>query len=385
MLLSKKNNEKTSVIGVLGGGQLAKMLALDAYRMGFELAVIENHSGSPAGDATKLDFDKGWLDPAELRKFAEASDIITLENEFVDPDVIAEAEKITPVFPTSKTMRLVQDKLTQKDAFSAAKIPVPEYAAINSTDQAMLFGAARNFNFVIKARKYGYDGYGNATVRSESDVDAAWEKLGADRALMAEEFVDFEMEIAVMVARNTLGETALYPCVQTVQRDHILNELLAPAPIEPPLREKAQDLARRAVEAIDGVGVFGVEMFLDKSGRILLNEIAPRPHNSGHYTIEACRVSQYENCIRAVCGLPLGSPELVAPAAALVNLLGAGDGPGTPKDVSAALMFKNARIHLYNKKRNRLGRKMGHITVLGETPQGALAEAKAAAKAIVWV
>lgn len=387
MLKSNTRKSQPLTLGILGGGQLAKMLASAAYRMGLNVAVIENHSLSPAGDMTKLDFSHGWDKTAELDSFIESSDIITLENEFIDPEILEYIEQKRTVFPSSKTMRLVQDKLIQKETFQNAGLPVPNFVKLDSLEQAQSFGENNGYPFVIKARKYGYDGYGNATVFDKETVGEAWAQFNNDtttRPLMAESFVDFTKELAVIVARNSDGHKEVYPCVETVQYRHICHEVIAPAEIHESILKKAQQIASQSVESIDGIGVFGVEMFLTSSGEVLLNEIAPRPHNSGHYTIEACQTSQFENCIRAVCNLPLGSAKLIVPAACMVNLLGQKDGDGTPEDVRELLGHSNIWLHLYNKKKSRIGRKMGHITAVGKSQTEAIGRARSASNAIIW-
>jgi len=202
--------------------------------------------------------------------------------------------------------------------------------------------------------------------------------------LLAESFVTFTKELAVMVARNRRGEVAVYPCVQTIQQGHICVSVLSPAPIEEHLRKQAQDIAVACVETIQGVGVFGVEMFLTLDDRILFNEIAPRPHNSGHYTIEACHASQYENCVRAVTNMPLGSPDMRVPAACMINLLGERNGSGIPDSVIEALKVSDVSLHLYGKKDSRRGRKMGHLTATGATIDDAFRSANNALEAFVW-
>ncbi|MCU0330108.1 MAG: 5-(carboxyamino)imidazole ribonucleotide synthase [Candidatus Kapabacteria bacterium] len=374
-------------LGLLGGGQLAKMTAAAAYRLGLRVAVIEHGANSPAGMMTKLEFANGWNDAADLDGFIGASDVITLENEFIDPDILEAIAERRLVFPTPLTMRKVQDKLTQKQVMREAGIITAEFAAIDTKDDLVAFGAAHGYPFVVKTRKYGYDGYGNATVRRDTEIDMVWRRFmgGEDpKPIMAESFITFTKELAVMVARNRRGELAVYPCVQTIQQGHICVTVLAPAPIEDELQERARAMAVQCVEAVDGVGMFGVEMFLTTDDRIVYNEIAPRPHNSGHYTIEACHTSQYENHIRAVANLPLGSAEMRVPAAAMINLLGERGGNGVPDSVLDMLRVKGVTLHLYGKKECRKGRKMGHLTAVGDTVDEAFARANEALDGFIW-
>lgn len=385
MIRSFTNPEIPLTLGILGAGQLAKMLASAAYRMGINVAVIDKGENNPAGDMTKNDYTKGWFDNLDLQKFIDSCDIVTLENEFISPDILAGISK--QVYPSPDTMRLVQDKLIQKKTFQNASIPVPEFREMNSVDDLIHFGSEFGYPFIVKTRTLGYDGYGNFTVEGIDQCQKAWDKFNTGlttRPLMAESFVNFSKELAVMVARRKNGEYECYPCVETIQSNHICNVVIAPAEIATEYREAAKSYALKCVEAIDGVGVFGVEMFLTDDNKILVNEIAPRPHNSGHYTIEACYTSQYENCIRAVLDLPLGSAEMIAPAACMYNLLGVRDGYGTPSDVTEVLKLKKVWLHLYNKKQSRIGRKMGHLTTLGQSQKEAYELAKRASESIIW-
>jgi 5-(carboxyamino)imidazole ribonucleotide synthase len=387
MLPSIYNPSEPFTLGLLGGGQLAKMTAQEAYKMGLRVAVIEHGADSPAGMMTKKEFSGGWKNPEDLEAFIQASDIITLENEFIDPDILDVIAERRLVFPTPDTMRLVQDKFIQKQTFAAVGVPTPHFAEITSKQDLVDFGQKHGYPFVAKTRKFGYDGYGNATIKRETEIDMVWRRFmeGEDpRPLLAESFVTFTKELAVMVARNKRGEIAVYPCVQTIQQGHICVTVLAPAPIEPELQKRAQEIAVACVETINGVGVFGIEMFLTTDDQIIFNEIAPRPHNSGHYTIEACHTSQFENCIRAVTNLPLGSADMRVPAACMINLLGERTGSGIPDSVIEMLKVDDVALHLYGKKDVRMGRKMGHLTATGATVDEAFQRANLALNRFVW-
>jgi 5-(carboxyamino)imidazole ribonucleotide synthase len=363
-------------IGILGGGQLARMTAYAAFRLGFQVATFEKEPNSPAGQITHFEFIGDWnsLVTAEGKKpleaFATQSDIITLENEFIDPDVILHLEEAgKTVYPTSTTMRLVRDKFVQKTTFQAAGLAVAAFEKISSIADAEAFGKRHGFPFVLKARRNGYDGYGNATIRSTGDLPAAFAKLdksSSSEFLYAEAFVNFVRELAVMVVRTPHGEVLTYPVVETIQENHICKVVLAPAEITDVVKAKAEVLARKAVERIDGIGIFGVELFETPDGEVLINEIAPRPHNSGHYTIEACDTSQFENHVRAVMGLPLGSPDMITPAAVMVNILGKRNGEIQMNGLQNILSTKGLHLHIYGKQTSRIGRKMGHITMLGQ-------------------
>jgi phosphoribosylaminoimidazole carboxylase PurK protein len=347
---------------------------------------------------TKLNFIEGWKNKNALDKFIEASDIITLENEFISPVVLEYIEKSKVVFPSSDTMKLVQDKYIQKITFQNNGIPVPQFEEINSPDELTNFAKKYGYPFLVKTRTLGYDGYGNMTIKNEDDCEIVWNKFPSCggvalhsndgvvnyRKIMAEEFIDFEKEVAVIVARSKSGEVAIYPCVETIQKNHICHKVIAPAKVNIDISMQAQEMAVKAVQSINGVGVFGVEMFVTKNNKVLLNEIAPRPHNSGHYTIEGCYCSQYENGIRAILDLPLGSPEMKHNFACMINLLGERDGTGVPKDITTTMKFKNTKLHLYNKKQSRKGRKMGHLTTIGDDYDEVLKEVEDAFRNFVW-
>jgi 5-(carboxyamino)imidazole ribonucleotide synthase len=378
---------RPQTIGILGGGQLAKMLSQDIFKMGMRTAIIEHGDDSPAGLMTKQSWGTGWNDEEALEAFIETSDIITLENEFIDPEILTRIAEKRPVFPLPETIALVQDKFTQKQTMQEAGIAVTPFADCHSVEDAIAFGNQYGYPFIMKTRTLGYDGYGNATIKQASDIQAAWDRFTdpeAPREIMCEAFVYFSKELAVMVARNRRGETAVYPCVETIQEDHICRFVLAPARVEDEIAQKAREMAKVCVEAINGIGVFGIELFLAKDGQVLFNEIAPRPHNSGHYTIEACHTSQFENCIRAILNLPLGSPDLKVPAAVMVNLLGTRTGPGVPDSPVDTLKHPHTTVHLYGKKDCRKGRKMGHLTTCSHTLDEAAKEAYSAASSWIW-
>ncbi len=371
-------------IGIFGGGQLAQMLTQSAVALGVETAIFERTPDSPAGRLTKREVVGPWEDPEALDAFAASCDLVTLENEFVDAAILASLEaRGLPVYPTATTVGLVQDKLTQKARIGAAGLALPAFRGVTAPAEVRLAGAELGWPLVLKARRNGYDGYGNATIRRAEEIEAAWQRLAAGGSpLLVEAWAPFVRELAVMVVRGRDGATETYPVVETVQRNHICHLVRAPAPLPPAEAAAATALAVRAVEAVGGVGIFGVELFELADGRVLFNELAPRPHNSGHYTIEGCLTSQFENHLRAVLGWPLGPTTLRAPAAVMVNLLGRRAGPVGPDALREALAVPGAHIHLYGKRESRVGRKMGHITALGENIAAAEAVAQRAAELV---
>jgi 5-(carboxyamino)imidazole ribonucleotide synthase len=295
--------------------------------------------------------------------------VLTLENEFISSVVLEEVQEksSTPIYPSPKSFALIENKLIEKQTFEEAGIPVTPYELIQNEDDLTAFGDKYGWPFMLKSSKGGYDGYGNETIRNNDEAVMAFENLGgnSDRDILAEAFVDFTKELAVQVARNETGHV-VYPCCETVQKNHICVGVQTPAQVDDSIRKKAQELAVKAAEAIDGKGIYAFEFFLKEDDELLLNESAPRPHNSGHYTIEGCITSQFENHVRAVLGLPLGSAKLRSPAVAMINLLGTNDRKSQVYNASKALKTADGHLHIYGKVDSRTGRKMGHFTMLGD-------------------
>lgn len=373
-----------ALLGILGGGQLARMTAEAASQLGIEVSVLEKEANSPAGRIAVREVVGGWLDFDRLAEMAEGALAVTLENEFVDVAALEWLEaRGVAVYPSSATLARIQDKFLQKRFMRAAGIPTPDFGEVTRADDVTQAAQQWGWPLVLKGRRNSYDGYGNATLRGAADIAPALERLGfPDRTLYVERWAPFTRELAVMVARGATGETVVYPTVETEQQNHICHIVRAPAPGGQAVALRAAEIALAAVEAIEGVGVFGVEMFELEDGSVLFNEIAPRPHNTGHYTIEGCVTSQFENHVRATLGLPLGSVELMAPAAVMVNTLGVRSGPAEARGMAAALRTPGAHVHVYGKLATREGRKMGHITALGATVAEAEAVARAAAEAL---
>jgi 5-(carboxyamino)imidazole ribonucleotide synthase len=365
-------------LGIVGGGQLARMTAMTALKLGCDVVVLERNPVSPAATLATHALVGDWNDPAVLASLADACDVLTFENEFVDATALAALERSgRTVFPRAATLGLVQDKYVQKKTLEQAGLPVVPYERVVTVDS--LHAALRKLGLpaVLKARRDASDGRGNRTIRAHAEAAPAWRRLGDDgrRALFVEQWCDFTMELAVMVTRGRDGAIATYPVVETEQRDHVCRVVRAPARVAPAVAARVTAVATRAAVALDAVGTIGVECFLTTDGRVLINEVAPRVHNSGHYSIEACTCSQFENHVRAVLGLPLGSPRMVAPAAVMVNLLGTSRAPARPQGLDRALAVPGASVHLYGKRMSGERRKLGHVTAVGDS----LAEAEATA------
>jgi 5-(carboxyamino)imidazole ribonucleotide synthase len=371
-------------LGILGGGQLARMTLQAAVPLGIDVAILAEAPDSPAGRLTQHEYVGSWNDIATLRHFADMVDVVTLENEFVDAEVLDHLARWNKlVRPGAAVLRLIQDKLIQKQTLAQHGLPVPRFAAVQSHNDIEAVAEDYGWPLILKARRNGYDGYGNATLHSVADVEPALKQLGwPQRELLVEQAVPFVRELAVLVARGVEAQRVVYPVVETVQRNHICHIVRAPAQIDAALAHHATAIACAAVEAVQGVGITAVELFQTADGEISINELAPRPHNSGHFSIDACHTSQFENHLRAVLGLPLGDPALRAEAAVMVNLLGARNGAPLLRGLYESLSMANVHVHVYGKRDVRIGRKMGHITALGANLTEAEERALAAAQLI---
>lgn len=356
-------------IGFLGAGQLARMSALHAFRYGMQVAVFSDRAeNEPVQFMTPYSYSGSFDDLDSMLEFAESCDVITLENEFIDSEILVRLQEKsgTLIYPSPKSFSLIENKLIEKQTFENAGISVTPYKLIQKPEDLTDFGNENGWPFLLKSSKGGYDGYGNITVHGDKEALAAFKKLGgkSGRDILAEAFVDFTHELAVQVARNETGHM-VYPCCETVQKNHICVAVKTPAPVSEDIQKLAQQLAVKATEAIDGKGIFAYEFFLTTNGDLLLNESAPRPHNSAHYSIEGCVTSQFENHIRAVCGLPLGDTSLIKPAAVMINLLGTNNRDAFVEHAGIAVSETDGHLHSYGKLQSKPGRKMGHFTLLG--------------------
>ncbi|HEX6749431.1 MAG TPA: 5-(carboxyamino)imidazole ribonucleotide synthase [Longimicrobium sp.] len=363
-----------SSIGIVGGGQLGRMFALEARRMGYRVVVLDPGGDAPAAQVADEHVQAPFDDPAAMRALAERSDVVTLEWENADVATLREIERSVPVRPGPGVLEVAQHRVREKDTARRLGILTAGYRAVSTRDD--LRGALREIGTpaVLKTARWGYDGKGQAVIRDPSDADAAFDAVGGDGTteLILEEWVRFSMEISVVAARGPDGATACFPVAENVHRNAILDVSIVPARIPAEIGDEARRVAVSMAEGLGVVGLLAVEMFVAEDGHVRMNEIAPRPHNSGHYTLEACPVSQFEQQLRAVCGLPLGSTELLRPAA-MANLMG--DDAGTAlgrAGVADALGVPATALHLYGKAEARPGRKMGHLTSLGGTAEEAL-------------
>jgi len=366
-----------AAIGVLGSGQLGRMLALAARPMGYGVHVFSPERDSPAGRVADQEWSAPYEDLDAARRFARGVDVVTLEFENIPAGTVEEISDLAPVRPGLRTLGTTQNRLREKEFLRGAGFPVAPFRAV--PDRAFLDAAIEEVGVpaVLKTAGFGYDGKGQTKISAPEDAGAAWEALGGEAVLEA--WVDFEMELSVVAARGLDGSFAHYGSVRNTHDRHILDLTVAPAGV-PEVEREAVDIAAGVFEELGIVGTACVEFFLTGGGGLLVNEIAPRPHNSGHWTIEGAATSQFEQQLRAVCGLPLGSTHRPEPAA-MANLLGDLWVGGEP-DWPAALAVPGASLHLYGKGEPRPGRKMGHITALAPTPEEATRRALEARRSL---
>ena len=369
---------RTAKIGILGGGQLGRMLAIAGAPMGVRVRSLDPNPVSPAS-IVAIPTEGSFQDAADVIAFAKDCDVVTVEIEHIDVAALRELEKAgVDVQPCSDTLAIIQDKFAQKEHFQKAGVPLGPFQSVESEEQLAAAAKAFGFPLMLKSRRMAYDGKGNAVARTEADVKEAVAKLGGfEKGLYCEKWVPFERELAVMVVRARDGETRAYPVTETEHVDNICDVTITPADVSTFVAAAATAAAQNAVASLEGAGVFGVELFLLEDGSILLNEIAPRPHNSGHYTIEATACCQYQSHLRAVLGWPLGDVSLTCGGAVMKNILGDGEGDAAMRRMhdlmGAALKVPGANAHWYDKPEARAGRKMGHLTVVASHARLALA------------
>ena len=355
-------------VGVVGGGQLGRMLGEAAGPLGIELVVSDPTPDCPASPVVRDQIVGDFDDEQTLHELAERADILTFEIELADPDVLdaVSEETGTPVHPAPETLRLIQDKLVQKRRLEEAGIPVPDFRTVDSGED--LRAALEDFGYpaMLKAREGGYDGRGNILVETEADVEDAFEAI--EGPAMVEKFVDYDRELAIIGCKGE-EEVDTFPVTETIHEEEILRQTVSPPRTSEAVQERAISVAEDILAEMTGRGVYGIELFETPDGEILLNEIAPRPHNSGHWTIEGCHTSQFEQHLRAVTGLPLGTTERREPTA-LANILGDVDSrqDATLYGVEDALRTDTISLHWYGKREVYNLRKMGHITTVGESP-----------------
>ena len=363
-----------STIGVLGGGQLGRMMALAGRNMGYRFVTLDPTPDSPCGQVADEQIVAGYGDAEAARKLAERSDVITYEFENVDAQVAAMLASASYVPQGSELLYTTQHRLREKRAVEAAGVKVAPYREIGSLEELRAAVLAFGTPCVLKTATGGYDGKGQWVIRSMDETADAYDALSrAGTELVLEQFVHFEKELSVIAARSPRGEVKTFPAAENIHVDNILHMSIVPARVPADVQERAAAMATRIAESMRVIGLIAVEMFLTRDGELFVNELAPRPHNSGHYTMEACRTSQFEQHVRAICNLPLGSTELMSPVV-MVNILGEHVPPllewmkdenGLPRDVTA-------KVHLYGKHEAKAKRKMGHVNLLAPDVERAI-------------
>jgi len=391
------------VVGVIGGGQLGRMLGEAAGPLGVEVVVSDPTPDPPAAPVTRDQLMGEFDDPEVVEELAARADVLTYEIELADPDLLERANESsgTPVHPSPATLRTIQDKLVQKRRLQGAGIPVPAFEKVDSADDLREVVEESGGSVMVKARRGGYDGRGNVPVEDPEEARSAFDELGGE--LMAEAMIPFERELSVIGVKGD-GEIRTFPVTETVHREEILRETIAPARASEPTRERAQAIARDVLDTLDGRGVYGIELFEVRHGAetdaatptgsdgegnaILVNEIAPRPHNSGHWTIEGALTSQFEQHLRAVLGWPLGATDIRAPTA-IANVLGdvSTAQPAELRDIEDVLSRPGTNLHWYGKREVRPLRKMGHLTATathGTGPDDLLDDIRTARDALTF-
>jgi len=364
-----------ATIGVLGSGQLGRMFAIAARRLGYRVHTFSPDSDTPTGQVADVEVRRPYEDLDAVTAFAAGVQVVTFEFENVPAETAAAAERAAPVRPGGHVLHVAQHRLREKTYLSDHGFPVTPYRAVRSENELIAAVAALGAPALLKTAGWGYDGKGQVRITTAADAPAAWRRLGASEAVL-EAFVQFEREVSVVGARGVDGAYVDFGVIENHHVGGILDVSRAPARVSSATERRAHEITRAVLESLDVVGVLCVEFFVLPSGELLINELAPRPHNSGHLTFDACVTSQFEQQLRAVCGLPLGDTDLLRPAA-MANLLGDLWQPEVPRWADA-LALPDVKLHLYGKEEARPGRKMGHLTVLAGTPEDAAARVIAA-------
>ena len=362
-----------STIGIIGGGQLGRMLAIAARQMDYKTVVLDPDSNCPAGQVADRVIRSEYSDIKASSELAALADVVTYEFENVDADSVSSAEKHKPVRPSSSVLRTTQNRLHEKKALLEAGIPVANFRKVDSLRDLEDAASVLGYPMVLKTATEGYDGKGQSIIHGDHDLANSYDHLNARNVeLIVEQFVSFKAEVSTICARTIDGMTATFDPSENIHRNHILDTSIVPARIDESVSDKARIIATNIAEKLDVIGLIAVEMFVTQENDIVVNELAPRPHNSGHYTMDGCDTSQFEQLVRVLAGMPITLPKLHSPTV-MVNLLGEiwEDTGGNP-DWQRALELPGVSLHLYGKSAARVGRKMGHINVVAETVEEAI-------------
>lgn len=355
-------------IGIIGGGQIGKMIAQEAKRMSLKVVILDPSRDCPASTLCDRLIVADFKDEDKIRDLAKSSDVITYEIELANSKALKNLElKNYPIFPSPHSLYLIQNKFRQKKFLKENNLPVPEFKKINSINDLLLVAKSFEYPLMLKACEDSYDGRGNYLIKYKEDISIAYNSF-QNREMFAEKYVDFKTEISIMVARNKKGQIATFPIAENIHKNNVLDTTIVPANISPKINEAAEIIAQNVVTCLNDIGIFGIELFVSNKDEIFINEIAPRPHNSGHYSIEGCSISQFEQHLRTILNFPLSKPELVRPTV-MKNILGPPNFSGTYRIIglSKLLSLPSTKIHLYGKRITSPGRKLGHITCTGRT------------------
>jgi 5-(carboxyamino)imidazole ribonucleotide synthase len=358
-----------ATIGVLGSGQLGRMFAMAARRMGYRVHTLSPDDDTPTGQVADVEIAAPYEDLDAVRAFARHVDVVTFEFENVPAETAEVAAQYAPVRPAGRILHTTQQRAREKAFLADHGFPVTPFVRVRRTGDLAAGIEQIGFPAVLKTASFGYDGKGQVLVTSSESAETAWDLMGRQEAVL-EQLIGFDREVSMIGARGVAGWTLTYGLVENTHRNHILDTSVYPARVSPEVERRAGEIVRGLLDGLDVLGVLCVEFFVTKDGDLLINELAPRPHNSGHLTIDACLTSQFEQQLRAICGLPPGSVEQLRPAA-MVNLLGDLWQGRTP-DWAAACLVPGAHLHLYGKAEPRPGRKMGHLTAVAPTVETAL-------------
>lgn len=369
-----------ATLGVLGSGQLGRMFAIAARRLGYRVHVLSPDDDTPTGQVADQEVRADYLDLDQVARFAKGVSVVTFEFENVPAETTRICEQFAPVRPAGSVLFTSQNRRREKTYLRDAGLPVTPFVAVENVDELKSALLQLGIPAVLKTADWGYDGKGQVVIRSLDEAAAAWEKLAVPAAIL-EAFIDFASELSVVAARGLSGEFVSYGPIGNSHSRHILDISVCPARVPADIAKEAIEISRAVLERMNVVGVLCVEFFLTRDGRLLINETAPRPHNSGHLTIDGHVSCQFEQQVRAICGLPLGSSEQRTPCA-MANLLGDLWEPGEP-DWAAVLGSPSVKLHLYGKRAARIGRKMGHLTALAATVDEAEQLAIAARNAMI--
>jgi len=368
-----------AALGVLGSGQLGRMFAIAARRMGYRVHTFSPDADTPTGQVSDIEVIAPYDDLDAVRRFAAGVSVVTFEFENVPAPTAAAAAEYAPVRPRGEVLHITQHRIREKTFLARAGLPHTPFRTVTTPGDLARAVADLGCPSILKTADFGYDGKGQVRVTSPDHAASAWASIGNVPAVL-EAFIPFECEVSIVAARSADGSYADWGVIENRHRNHILDISIAPSSVAPAVAENAREIARAVLEALDVVGVLCVEFFVEPGGRLLINELAPRPHNSGHLTFDASVTSQFEQQLRAVCGLPLGSTELLCPAA-MANLLGDVWERGEP-NWRACVAHPQVKLHLYGKSEARHGRKMGHLTALASDPSTALERVLAARNAL---